>query len=524
MKAWVLKRGVLVGGVFLAACGPTSTEDDDGTTGSDLAGMATSNVEKALRGTHRAGSFIADSATIADSLSSLSDSSEYCTTTCTTVCETVCVEEEDPVTVAELQESRSDLNESIDELVKTLKEEIFTAKNLESESGGSATYRLGPETLCSSSSSDDSLEPVPSATGGTGAMPAPSTTPEYDPDCLDQLNRLQPRLRLSSPSDGNVDVALLLTSSRHNPVTLELYSNHVGIVIDLGETKATLDAVGEDTGQISEMVGKLGFEIRRNAELDYSLRANVIESVSLGLTNDAGEKIHYGVGKSVPTMELRLDGNARQITGTIDYGAITLSGPLNAFRDSFDEEEYDPLTGEPLPRPAYTGGIELVVAGVEGSAMFDGATDKLTLDHLGLGDASSTLKWEGQTLAQLDVNPTAGRHFDMTVEKKSAGSLITFSPTLDASLLLNFAPLAAQISDISPELLNNALHFWFDGNSPAVESQDDQLKVVSGTLHYTNAYDPTQDFTATAGQCVSSADVDATASEGVTGVLVTTCQ
>jgi hypothetical protein len=523
MNRWDMQCGALIGSLCLVACGPSSTDDDDESTGSDLAAMAVSNVEQALRGTHRAGSFIADSATIADSLSG---TSEYCSTSCSidNVCETVCVEEEDPVTVADLQEGRDELNESIDEIVKTLKEKIFTAENLESESGGAATYLLGPDTLCSSSSSSGSVEPAPSAgTGGSGAAPAP-VEPELDPECVDQMNRLQPRLRLSSPGGSNVDVELLLTSSRHNPVTLELYTNHVGIVVDLGETKATLDSVGEDTGTISQMVGQLGLELRRNAELDYSLRGSVLESVSIGLTNDLGEELHYGVAKSVPTMELRLDGNARQLIGSLDYGAITLGGPLNAFKDTFDPVEYDAVTGAELPRPTYTGAVELLLAGVEGSVTFDGSTDKLTLNELGFGDASSTLKLDGQTLAQLDVNPNAGRHFDMTIEKQTAGSLVTFSPTLDASVLLNFGPLAAQIPDIAPDLLSNALHLWFDGTNPSVESQDDQLKVVSGTLHFTNAYDPTQDFTAAAGQCVSSADVDATASEGVTGVLVTTCQ
>jgi hypothetical protein len=523
MKRWVIERGALIGGLCLVACGPTSTDDDDESTASDLAALATSNVEQALRGTHRAGSFIADSATIADALGSFSGSSEYCTTSCSVdgVCETVCVDEEDPLTVADLQEGRADLDEAIDDMVENLKEKIFTAENLESSSGGTATYLLGPKVFCSSSSS--SLDPVPSS-GGTGSQPAPEEEPMLDQGCVDEFNRLQPRLRLSSPSTGNVDVALLLTSSRKNPVTLELHSNHLGLVIDLGETKATLDAAGEDTGSITQMAGKLGFEIRKNGELDYSLRANVVESVALGSTDDAGDEIQYGVGASVPTMELRLDGNAREITGSIDYGAITLSGSLNAFRDTFDPPEYDPLTGENVPRPTYTGAVEAMLAGVEGSATFDGSTDKLTLSHLGLGDASSTLKFDGQTLAQLDLNPSAGRHFDMTVEQQTGGSVVTFSPTLDASALLNFAPLAAQITDISPELLNNALHFWFDGTNPSVKSQSDQLAILSGTMHFTNAYDPTQDFTATAGQCVSSADVDASANEGVTGVLVTTCQ
>lgn len=520
MNQSVMRHGALVGGLLVAACGPTTMDE---TTGEDLAAMAESNVEAALRGTHRAGSFLADSATVADSLSSLGGGSQYCTYECTPdgICQDVCTTVEDPVTVAELQDDRQELDEGIDDIIKTLKEKIFTEENL--EPGTSATYLLKPKTFCGSTGS--SLEPAPNpGTGGTGtADPAPK--PELDPDCVDEINRLQPRLRLSSPSAGNVDVELILTSARKRPVTLELHQNHVGIVVDLAETKGTLDALGEDTSSITEMVGRFGLELRKNADLDYSFRASVIDAIKLGIQDDAGQQIRYSISASVPTFELRLDGNAREVTGTVDYGTMTISAPLNALRDSFaGPEEYDPVTGLPVPRPTYTGNIEYLLAGVEGSMTFDGSTDKLTLSHLGLGDASSTLKLDGTTLAQLDLNPNAGRHFDMTIEKQPAGTQVSFSPTLDFSALLNFAPLAAQIPDIAPDVMNNALHFWFDGDRPTVQGNDEQLKVVSGTMHYENSYDPSLNFTASAGSCIESPAVDASTTEGVSGVVVTTCQ
>ena len=49
MKRWVIERGALVGSLCLVACGPTSTDDDGEATASDLAALATSNVEQALR-------------------------------------------------------------------------------------------------------------------------------------------------------------------------------------------------------------------------------------------------------------------------------------------------------------------------------------------------------------------------------------------------------------------------------------------------------------------------------------------
>jgi len=512
MNQWVLTRAAVLGGLVLMACGPKTSGDDEPTS-SDLAAMAEGNVERALRGTVTAGGFVADSATLANSLGFMGG--ESCTSApCTNgVCPPdECVSE--PVTVDDLRQSREDMNKSIDSLMKTLREKIFTKENLESESDGTATYLLGPKTLCAS----DAATPI-SSPGTPAPTPTPGTQGDstLDPDCVDLMNRLQVRLRLSSPGGSNVDVALLLTADKRNPATLELYSDHVGVVANLGEIKGTLDALGEDTGSLVSLAGQLEFEIKRNAELDYSFLANVLEDVKIGVKDDSGEVMNIGIGKSTPTFELRFDGNARAVTGTLDVGPITVNGPLNAFRDVFDPEEYD-ANGIPVPRPTYTGTVDGLLAGIEAGVTLDGSKDKLTLDYLGLGDQTSTLKVDQNVVAALDVNPAAGRHFDLSLEKQGTGTLATFVPTLDVSVLLKFAPLMAQIPDISPALLDNALHFWFEGTNPSVQTGNDQLRVVNGTLHYTDAHDPTHDITAAAGSCV------ATNADTGTGLAVMTCQ
>jgi hypothetical protein len=526
MKQWVLTRGVLIGGVFLAACGPTSTKHDDEVTGEDLAALAEGNVEQALRGAHRAGSFLADSATIADSLGSLAGTSEDCFSTCdASGCVEDCTTYDNTVTVADLQQSRDDMSDGIDSLVKQLKEKVFTKENLESEGGGSVTYLLGPNTLCGSSSSSTNVPPssggVPTDNGATDG--STGAAPELDPDCVDQATRWQPRLRLSSPSSGNVDVELLLTSAKLNPVTLELYRDHVALVLDLGAIKQTLDAAGEDTGSLDSLSGRVSLAIKKNRELDYSLSANVLADIGIGYHDDFGEQVMVSIGKSVPTFELRLDGNARQITGTLDVGPVGVKGPLNAFRDTFDPEQYD-VNGDPIARPLYQGALDFLLAGMEGGVTFDGSTDQLTLQHLGLGDASSTLKVDGNTLVAFDLNPEDGRHFDMTIAKGNPGTVVSFSPTLDASLLLNFAPLSNQITNIAPGLMNDLLHFWFDGKNPSVQAVNNQLKVLSGTLNYTNTYDPSLNVKADAGQCIASAPADTMSSNPSSALVVQACQ
>jgi len=521
MNDWILTRAAILGGLVLTACGPKSSNADE-PTASDLAAIAEGNVERALRGTVLAGGFIADSTALATSLGMLGGRSESCPPCSSDDVCGECVSE--ALSVDDLKRSRDDLNESIDSVMKTLREKIFTKENLESESDGSATYLLGPKTLCGTS--EPSASPTPSPTpgqsgGGSANEPAPSAPSGMDPACVDRINRLQIRLRLSSPSEGNVDVALLLTANRENPATLELYSNHVGVVVNLGEIKLTLDALGEDTGSLVSLAGKLDFQLRKNAELDYSFLASVLEDVNVGVEVNPGETVHYGVGRSAPTAELRLDGNARKVTGTLDVGPLTVDGPLNAFRDVFDPEESDSL-GNPVPRPIYQGALEGLLAGLEGGVTLDGSTDTLTFDHLGLGDQTSTLKVDQNTLAALDLNAAAGRHFDLTLQKQATGTLATFTPTFDATLLLKFAPLASQIPDLAPALLDDVVHLWFEGQNPSLLSGDDELRIVSGILHYTDAYDPSHDLHATAGSCLVNGDGDPTLGDPE-GLVVTTC-
>jgi len=483
---WVLMAGSLP----LVACGPTTTDADDegGDPGVDLAKIAIDNTEKALLGAHAAGSFIADSSTFAESLSSLGG--ETCVTDCTDTCIETCTA--DPVTLADLQEGRDEIRTGINDLILQLRDETFTTQTLEGTTSSSATYRFGVEELCGEIVSD---EPAPA--------PAPAPEPMYDPECVDYANRLQPRVRFTSAGTGNVDAAIQLTSSRRTVASCEFHQDHVNVSVDLGEVKATLESIGEDLGTLANLDGTVAFEIRQNADLDYSMLASVVQDIVLAIADeDTGDEMEVSLGRSEPMMELRLNGNARNITGSTNYGAITVAGPLNAFRDSFTDVEYDPITGEELPGTPYTGDIELFVAGVESSITFDGSTDHLLIEGMGMGDASSTLKFDGQVISQFDFNPANGRHVDIGIDSTSNGAVLTFTPTLDVNLLLNFTPLLPQIPDISPSLLNEQIRIWFDGMNPSIETGGDQVKIVSGTLNITSAATPEANISVPAGMCL----------------------
>lgn len=57
----------------------------------------------------------------------------------------------------------------------------------------------------------------------------------------------------------------------------------------------------------------------------------------------------------------------------------------------------------------------LHLAGLSLGATLSGGDDSLTITNIGLGDGASTAKKDNVTLFQLDVNPAAGRHFDLDV-------------------------------------------------------------------------------------------------------------
>jgi hypothetical protein len=513
----VMTWALVVGAWPLAACGPTTETNDGAGANTDLAKIAIDNTEHALLGAHSAGSFIADSQTFADAFSSLEG--ETCETTdClgdpSCVPQTICTTDE--VTVAELAEQRTELRDGIEDFIQSLRDEIFAPSNIESSTGSSVTYRLGPEILC------EELEPV--VPPGEPA-PAPSTTPTYDPECIDRSDRMQVRLKLSLASPGNVNMALILTEAKRNPVTFELHRGRVAVSADLQELKATLDAADEDTSQFPTLEGKVGVELRKNAELDWSFLANVFQNVVVAIADeDTGDVVNMAIGASAPSAELRLNGNARTILGAIDYGTVSVSGALNAFRDSFDEVEYDPTTGEELPRPTYTGNVEMMIAGYEGSVTFDGSTDHLELTGLGLGDVASTLKWNNQILAQFDLNKDAGRHFNLGYQKTNAGSEFTFSPSFDTLLTLNFAPLANQIADIPPSMMNDTIHVWFDGQNPKIEVTDEQVKVISGTFNVTSTATPDANFSVSPGMCLVESGVTEPTNEAIGDLTAGACQ
>lgn len=69
-------------------------------------------------------------------------------------------------------------------------------------------------------------------------------------------------------------------------------------------------------------------------------------------------------------------------------------------------------------------------------------------------------------------------------------------------LSLNFAPLASQITDLSPSLLDDDIRVWFDGQNPKIEVTDEQVRVVAGRFNVTSTATPGANLSVPAGMCI----------------------
>jgi hypothetical protein len=496
---------------------------------SQAALTASENAERALQGVIDAADFLASSTSIAQALSAFGGHGETCETSgefcpdgadCPAP-ETVCTSDE--VSEADLEENRQEIRDDADELVRRLREEIFVEANLESETSISATYRLGPEVLCSA---DDAHDVAP--TGSGASVPEP----ELDADCVDQVARLEPRLVLTSPREGDIDVTLLLGSERHAPLSVSLYRESLGVKVDLAEGLAAARELGEDLEAIHHLSGLLELRLVQKAARDYSLELNVLEAIAAEVDSD-GDVLTTSLGASSPAWNVRVDGNTNTLSACFDLAAFRLTGPLRAFADAFngslDRDVTAPSAGagllppdpeEPAPpaERAYSGVLDLFLAGLSGTLRYTADSDVLRIEDLGFGDRTSTLEHDDDLLFALDLNATEGRRVSLTLTPSDEGTQIDITPSFDLRMAFAFHHVADQLDGIADYLLDDTLRVWFEGENPSLEAKDEQLRVTSGALHIESQAEPSANVSVAAGMCLEgSSDSGASAADSSEG-------
>jgi hypothetical protein len=463
---------------------------------------AADNSERALAGIFQASDFIAGSRSMAKALGLVRQTAADCTGAPASNCDTAeacaatdaeCGDDDS----ADLDDARLDLKDRVDALVRTLRERILIEDNLEVSTATSATYLLGPDVLCA-----DPLDaPVHASAAGSGSPP--------DPDCVSKVERLQPRLRLTSPRENDVDITLLLGEDQNAPLTFQLYQHSLGVQVNLAEALAVGRDLGQELEGLQELSGVLQLQLIENQPRDYAIALNVLNTLHV-VTNAGGESMSASLGASSPALSLRADGNARRLTASVGLGALALHGPLRWLsgmleRADADEANSDLSAPNHPAEPRAAGAIDIFLAGLSGSLSYVADSDILNVDDIGLGGSTSTIKYDGKTLLAVDLNAEHGRRVNLKLEPLGEATKVSISPTLDLSFVLAFRHVTSQFASVSEALLDNTVRVWFAGDAPTFEVSDEQLRVSSGTLHLDSSADAAANLAITTGMCLVEA-------------------
>ncbi len=460
-----------------------------------IALTAQNNVINVTKNLTASMAFLAESDSVAGSLSSFND----CTVEAPEplpppICKTndpTCVEPVvDPVPVEsgtacdtasmkrDLAEMNSDLQGEIDKFVAKLKTEIFTPANVESESDTEIVYKVPTSIVC-----DDT----------------------DDSECIAQATRGQYRLRVTSPVQGDLDVAFLMTANRYEAIVVKLYHKRLGVSVDLAALKKAADIIDPDAAaEITRASGVVELSLVKNADRDFSLIGEIAKAIDIAVTevNEDGaqpQTVTFKLDASDKTYEVRLDGVKKTVSASINFGAFRLSAPLSGLGDTVGAG--NAMTTTDL--------YNLVVGGLNGAFTFDASSDLLNFKQLGLGNETTAVSVNGNQVFALDVNKNSGRRFDMSVSMADTDSpTMTFDPGLNAAMKFNFTSIASRFESLPKWALNDTMAFELTGTKPAIRVNDAGLEVVSGTLRFSSTAVPSATVVVNAGQCMLSSDVE----------------
>jgi hypothetical protein len=224
------------------------------------------------------------------------------------------------------------------------------------------------------------------------------------------------------------------------------------------------------------------------------------------LFGDETPTINVKLAKSPKALSVHFNGNTRRTDGSVDLMAFELSGPMNSFYDR--PETYD-ANGNAIVATPYTGTISASLAGLQGELAYDSASDVFSFSDIGIGNAPFVMKHDNAVLLSVEANAAQNHTFDMSVEPGDAsGPTVSFSSGLDLDVVLGFAAVADQLTDIESFLLNDAMKLTVTGNAAQLKLEDGQVRVLKGSVGLQSLTYGTYQTVAQTGMCLVNSDVE----------------
>lgn len=373
--------------------------------------------------------------------------------------DSICYAEVDPVTGDTVEvcdgpspepvEIDTDITDETAELVDFLEQYILNDANVEETTATSVTYLLKGSVVC-------------------------TVDGDTDPDCAQQIDDAEIRLHVTSPAQGDANVALWIGPQKAEPLYFEFHNDQLALEVDLAGIKGAAQHFEQVTGEpLTEdfpatMQGRVRVSVRENSAQSVTGTISVVTAINVKDGDYA-----FSLGVSEPALEVTADAAAQTIESRTDLGTLDVLFPVTEY--SYDVET-DTET-------EVSHNYSLHVGGVTGTTLFDAASELITMTGLGLGDSTTTLSVDGAQILGIDLNANDGRSFDATAKWENDALTLGVSPAFDLQVAMQFANAASAAADAAEWMLDEVLTVRLDGAAnPTVRLTENGVEVVDGTL------------------------------------------
>jgi hypothetical protein len=349
------------------------------------------------------------------------------------------------------------------EAIEMLNKHIFNAGNIETESRDEVTYLLRGSVVCTfeGMDADDRRE------------------------CIRVVDNAQIRLQVTPAGEHNIDVSLMLGQNRINPVDFEFYRDHLGIEVDLLAVRSAIthmaNVIGEGAPELpNTMEGRARLAIVKEGPQKVTAQAGILRDIRI-----ADGDFQLSAARAERAFSVTADAATQTLSAALGLGAVSLQFKGNVYDDVYYDDYYDddyaPRRPEEPTREPLLYGLKLAGASVEG--VFEATRDILNFRNIGLGNETTTLDINNKRVFSIDLNASAGRKLDLTVNASGDDVEFTVSPMLDLRMVFELIKVRNELNDIADWLLDEVLTVKLDGaDAPKVRTVGDGLKVLAGKL------------------------------------------
>ena len=375
-------------------------------------------------------------------------------------------DEDDEGAEAEDEDFEIDLSEVRDGVISFLEDKVMVESTASvSEDGMTVSYEISPEFFCVS---DD--EDIP-----------PEEAAEDEADCAEMLSDMPLTLEVVSDGDGRVNVDVLAGMDLMQPLSVQVHDDLLAVFVALPDLRDTLQTIfGDDIEMPDTMAGRVAAEVRREGEQHFSGRFAVQEDVEI--SSATADSIDFTYAQDLAPGSIAIDGVEQIIIGSLDIDTIDLTLPWRDMAEIFQDDE----DGEESPEAS--GEMVVFVPAIQGDLEMSGANDTLRLTRAGLGETTTTISVNADTIIAFDLNPEDGRELEVEVSTVAEEDVqLAVSPLLDAQLAFSMHHIDDVFDDLPDVLADDTIGVLFDdAQSPTIQTltsaESTEIQVSAGTL------------------------------------------